>query len=239
MKHTDYQWLSGARVIRGIFAPTHIINSDLAYVNGAAAWYFFAPLSYFTLKSDKTPLSFFTQCRREGHLPPGNNMIAPDRLAGDKLVRCSRKQRKRRPPDSIRYLRHFVLNAVLNLVVNFSKKRKEKKRRKHKLMKETRKGDVLLSKFRTNMLPTNKLLHRFNIVSSPNCEFCVHAEETISHILFHFSRYRDPRLQLLKEIQDLNPVDSDTSLQSLLNLVKNAKIKLRALEKFFLFCNRF
>ncbi|GBN05341.1 hypothetical protein AVEN_169737-1 [Araneus ventricosus] len=71
-------------------------------------------------------------------------------------------------------------------------------------MNKTRNGDVLLSKFLTNMLPTNKLLHRFNIVSSPNCDFCVHAEETISHILFHCPRYRDPRLQLLKEIQNLN-----------------------------------
>ncbi|GBN26974.1 hypothetical protein AVEN_24115-1 [Araneus ventricosus] len=101
------------------------------------------------------------------------------------------------------------------------------------------KGDVLLSKFRMNMLPTNKLLHRFNIVSSSNCEFCIHDEETISHILLHCSRYRDPRLLLLKEIQDLNTVYSDTSLQSLINLDKNAKIKLRALEKFFLSCNRF
>ncbi|GBM93878.1 hypothetical protein AVEN_213443-1 [Araneus ventricosus] len=63
-------------------------------------------------------------------------------------------------------------------------------KKKHKLMNKTRKGDVLLSKFRTNMLPTNKLLHRFNIVSSPNCEFYVNAEETISHILFHCRRYR-------------------------------------------------
>ncbi|GBM71479.1 hypothetical protein AVEN_65377-1 [Araneus ventricosus] len=112
-------------------------------------------------------------------------------------------------------------------------------KKKHKLMIKTRKGDVLLRKFLTNMLPTNKLLHRFNIVSSPNCEFCVHAEETISHILFHCPRYRDPRLQLLKD-QDLNPIYSDTSsFQTLLYLDKNAKIKLRALEKFFLSCNRF
>ncbi|GBM35863.1 hypothetical protein AVEN_134671-1 [Araneus ventricosus] len=108
-------------------------------------------------------------------------------------------------------------------------------------MNKIKKGDVPLSKFRSrsNMLPTNKLLHRFNIVSYHNCKLCVHAEETISHILFHCPRYRDPRLQHLKEIQDLNPVSSDTSLQTLLNLDKNAKIKLRALEKFFLSCNRF
>ncbi|GBN42166.1 hypothetical protein AVEN_116373-1 [Araneus ventricosus] len=106
-------------------------------------------------------------------------------------------------------------------------------------MSKPRKGDVLLSKFRTNMPPTNKFLHRFNIVSSPNCEFCVNAEETISHILFQCPRYRNPRLQLLKEIQALNPVYSDTSLQSLLNLDKNAKFKLRALEKLCLACKRF
>ncbi|GBM35581.1 hypothetical protein AVEN_121034-2 [Araneus ventricosus] len=92
---------------------------------------------------------------------------------------------------------------------------------------------------RRRQLIVTATLHRFNIVSSPNCEFCVHAEETISHILFHCPRYRDPRLQLLKEIQDLNPVYSDASLQSLLNLDTNAKIKPRALEKFFPSCNSF
>ncbi|GBN62788.1 hypothetical protein AVEN_116647-1 [Araneus ventricosus] len=84
------------------------------------------------------------------------------------------------------------------------RKTKEEK----KLMNKTRKGDILLSKFRTN-----KLLHRFNIVSSPDCECCVHAEETIKHIFFLCPRYRDPRLHNLKEIPDLNPVYSDSSLK--------------------------
>ncbi|GBN88882.1 hypothetical protein AVEN_97096-1 [Araneus ventricosus] len=62
--------------------------------------------------------------------------------------------------------------------------------------------------------PTDVMrLHGFNIVSSPNCELCVHVEETISHILFHCPRYRDTRLQILKEIQYLNRVYFDTSLQ--------------------------
>ncbi|GBM22261.1 hypothetical protein AVEN_217412-1 [Araneus ventricosus] len=82
-------------------------------------------------------------------------------------------------------------------------------------MKKARKGDVLLCKFLNNTLPTNKLLPTFNIVSSPNCEFCVHAEKTISHILFHCPRFCDPRLQLLKESQDPNPVYSTTSHQRL------------------------
>ncbi|GBN94711.1 hypothetical protein AVEN_210373-1 [Araneus ventricosus] len=42
----------------------------------------------------------------------------------------------------------------------------DKIKKKHKLLNKTRKGGVLLSKFRTNMLPTNKLQHRFYIVSS-------------------------------------------------------------------------
>ncbi|GBM91762.1 hypothetical protein AVEN_145642-1 [Araneus ventricosus] len=112
-------------------------------------------------------------------------------------------------------------------------------KKKQKLMNKTRKGDVLLSKFRTNMLPTNKLLHIDSISSLLLTVNFVSMRKKLSHILFQCPRYRDPRLQLLKEIQDLNPVYSDASLQSLLNLDKNAKIKLRALEKFFLSCNRF
>ncbi|GBO28797.1 hypothetical protein AVEN_178656-1, partial [Araneus ventricosus] len=90
--------------------------------------------------------------------------------------------------------KHANIFKTLNIWMQQKKKKNELKLKKGK-------GDVLLSKFRTNMLPTNKLLHRFNIASSPNCEFCVHTKETISRILFHFPRYRDPRVQLLKKFK--------------------------------------
>jgi len=59
----------------------------------------------------------------------------------------------------------------------------------------------------------------------------------LHHIFFFIAQ--DPCLQLLKEIQDLNPIFTDTFLQSLFNLYKNDNIKLKALEKFYLCGNRF
>ncbi|GBO17821.1 hypothetical protein AVEN_163022-1 [Araneus ventricosus] len=51
-----------------------------------------------------------------------------------------------------------------------------------------RKSDVLHSRLRTDTCPHNVKLHRFHIISSPLCKFCLQ-EETLIRILFECAKY--------------------------------------------------
>ncbi|GBL76934.1 hypothetical protein AVEN_12609-1 [Araneus ventricosus] len=70
-------------------------------------------------------------------------------------------------------------------------------KQEHRILPPNRKTDVLLSRFRTVTYPHNVKLHRFDLISSPLCKFCLQ-EETLIHILFECTKY-SPQREILRQ----------------------------------------
>ena len=68
--------------------------------------------------------------------------------------------------------------------------------------------DVALLRLRIGHSRLNAHLHRIGIEPSPNCEWCMHAQETIEHVLLRCFRHHSIRTELVS--YDLNATATNT-----------------------------
>lgn len=90
-----------------------------------------------------------------------------------------------------------------------------------------RQSEVLISRLRTKTLPLNSILHKVNLISSPNCDTCK-VPETHTHFLLECIRFEKQRNKLRENLGTI-PVSFDW----LCNFNDNPELKIKSLSKFF------
>lgn len=98
----------------------------------------------------------------------------------------------------------------------------------------SRKNDVLLTRIRTNTLPTKEILHKCRLEENPKCTCNNQDTENIEHILLKCRLYDQQREKMKKKLGMTPP-----SVKWLTSFEEQGKRKAKALIEFFRDINRF